>query len=129
VAPVNVTINGRQFRMACEDGQEDHLRQLAKDLDDRVNSLRGQFGEIGDARLTVMAALMVTDELAEIRDRLKRLEQDHATLQDARGAAAEHAQATQTAIVVALNAAAERIEGVAKKLNQGAVPATSVAQG
>ena len=65
VSQVNVTINGRQFRMACEDGQEDHLRQLAKDLDERIVALRGQFGEIGDARLTVMAALMVADELAE----------------------------------------------------------------
>ena len=129
MAQVSVTINGRHYRMACEDGQEDHLRQLAKDLDDRVNSLRGQFGEIGDARLTVMAALMAIDQVAEIRDRLKRLEQDHATLQDARGAAVEHAQATQTAIVAALNAAAERIESVAKKLNQGAPSGPSIAQG
>jgi cell division protein ZapA len=129
MAPVNVTINGRQFRMACEDGQEDHLRELAKDLDDRVNSLRGQFGEIGDARLTVMAALMVSDELAEMRNRLKRLEQDHTTLQDARAASATHAQATQAAIVAALNAAAERIEGVAKKLNQAPAPASNIAQG
>jgi cell division protein ZapA len=115
--------------MACEDGQEDHLRQLAKEMDDRVNSLRGQFGEIGDARLTVMAALMVADELAEMRDRLKRLEQDHATLQDARGASAERDQATQAAIVAAFNAASERIEGMAKKLNQSSTPGGHIAQG
>ena len=129
MAPVNVTINGRQFRMACEDGQEDHLLQLAKGLDDRISSLRGQFGEIGDARLTVMAALMVSDELAEIKERLKRLEQDHATLQDARGAAANQAQATQSAIVAAFDAAAERIESVAKKLNQNSAPGGGIAQG
>jgi cell division protein ZapA len=129
VAPVNVTINGRQFRMACEDGQEDHLRQLAKELDERVSALRGQFGEIGDARLTVMAALMASDELAEIRARLKRLEQDHATLQDVRGAAAERDRATQAAIVAAFNAAAERIESLAKKLNQSSTPGGSIAQG
>src|SRR3954469_20803580 len=104
--------------MACEDGQEDHLRQLAKELDDRVNTLRGQFGEIGDARLTVMAALMVADELAESRKKLKRLEADHAVLQDARGTASQHAQATEAAIVAAFNSAAERIEGMAKKLSQ-----------
>ena len=74
VSQVNVTINGRQFRMACEDGQEDHLQRLAKDLDDRIVALRGQFGEIGDARLTVMAALMVADELSETARRLPRLE-------------------------------------------------------
>ena len=65
MAQVNVTINGRQFRMACEDGQEEHLQQLAEDLDERIVELRGQFGEIGDTRLTVMAALTVADELAE----------------------------------------------------------------
>ena len=53
MSQVNVTINGRQFRMACEDGQEGHLQQLAKDLDERIAALRGQFGEIGDARLTM----------------------------------------------------------------------------
>jgi cell division protein ZapA len=130
VSQVNVTINGRQFRMACEDGQEGHLQQLAKDLDDRIVALRGQFGEIGDARLTVMAALMVSDELAETGKKLKRLEADHAALQDVRDAAAERTQATQMAIVAAFTSAAERIEGMAKKLSQSGAPSSNgVAQG
>jgi cell division protein ZapA len=74
MAQVNVTINGRQFRMACEDGQEGHLIELARDLDMRIGGLRSKFGEIGDTRLTVMAALTVADELAEAGYRLKRLE-------------------------------------------------------
>ena len=129
MAPVNVTINSRQFRMACEDGQEDHLLELARDLDERINSLRGRFGEIGDARLTVMAALMVSDELADMRSRLKRLEHDHTTLQDSRGAAAQRTQAVQAATVAALNAAAERIESVAKKLVQTPATENEIAQG
>ena len=130
MSQVNVTINGRQFRMACEDGQEGHLQHLAKDLDDRIVALRGQFGEIGDARLTVMAALMVADELAETGKKLKRLEADHAALQDVRDAAAERTQATQTAIIAAFTSAAERIEGMAKKLSQSGIPSSSgVAQG
>ena len=130
MSQVNVTINGRQFRMACEDGQEDHLRQLAKDLDDRIVALRGQFGEIGDARLTVMAALMIADELSEAGKKLRRAEQDLASLQDARGLAAEHTQATQAALVAAFTSAAERIEGMAKKLSQpAAMPDTGVPQG
>jgi len=118
VAQVNVSINSRQYRMACEDGQEDHLRQLAKELDDRINSLRGQFGEIGDSRLVVMAALMIADDVVETGKKMRRLEQEIAALQDARGAAAERAQATQTALIAAFTSAAERIEGMAKKLNQ-----------
>ena len=130
MSQVNVTINGRQFRMACEDGQEGHLQQLAKDLDDRIVALRGQFGEIGDARLTVMAALMVADELAETGKKLKRLEADHAALQDVRDVAAERTQATQTAIVAAFTSAAERIEGMAKKLSQsGAASNGNIASG
>jgi cell division protein ZapA len=129
MSQVTVSISGRQFRMACEDGQEDHLRGLAKELDERIASLRERFGEIGDARLTVMAALMVADELSEAQRKYKRLEQDHAALQDARGAAAERQQATHTALVTAFNAAAERIEGMAKKLNQSAPPTSKIAQG
>jgi cell division protein ZapA len=129
VSQVNVTINGRQFRMACEDGQEDHLRGLAKDLDERIVALRGQFGEIGDARLTVMAALMVADELAETGKKLKRLEQDHTALQDARGVSVEQAEATQAAIATAFNSAAERIEGLAKKLGQSGGAPSNIAQG
>ena len=127
---VTVTINARQFRMACEDGQEDHLRQLAKELDERIVALRGQFGEIGDARLTVMAALMVADELAESGKKLRRLEEDHAALQDARGVASERTQVTQAAIVAAFTSAAERIEDMAKKLGQSGGSANNgVAQG
>ena len=60
---VAVTINGRKFRMACEDGQEAHLRRLASDFDQRIGRLRSEFGEIGNTRLTVMAALTISDEL------------------------------------------------------------------
>ena len=76
MSQVTVTINGRQFRMACEDGQEGHLMRLAQDLDQRIDKLRGNFGEIGDARLTIMAALTVADELADINSRLKRVEEE-----------------------------------------------------
>jgi cell division protein ZapA len=115
---VTVTINGRQFRMACEDGQEGHLKRLAQDLDRRIDRLRENFGEIGDTRLTVMAALTVADELSDVTGRLKRIEDELASLQDARVASAEHAKATQAAVAAALNSAAERIEGVTKQLNQ-----------
>jgi len=118
MAQVNVTINGRQFRMACEDGQEGHLIELARDLDMRISGLRGKFGEIGDTRLTVMAALTVADELAEAGLRLKRLEEELAALQDARVLTSDRNKAAQASIAAALGAAAERIESITKKLNQ-----------
>ena len=119
MAHVSVTINGRQYRMACEDGQENHLIWLSGDLDRRIGQLRAQFGEIGDMRLTMMAALTVADELVEAGKRLRRLEEELAALQDARAVATERAQATQAAVAGALNSAAERIERVIKGLNRG----------
>jgi cell division protein ZapA len=115
---VSVAINGRQYRMACEDGQEGHLMRLARDLDQRIEQLRTRFGEIGDMRLTVMAALTVADELVEAGKRLRRIEEEIAGLQDARALAADRSQATQSAVAAALNSAAERIERVTRSLNQ-----------
>jgi cell division protein ZapA len=118
MSQVSVTINGRQFRMACEDGQEGHLMNLARDLDSRIEGLRTKFGEIGDTRLTVMAALTIADSLSETGARIKRLEEQLAALQETRGEAAERDKTVQAAVAAALNAAAERIEGITRKLNQ-----------
>ena len=84
---INVTINGRQYRMACEEGQEVRLLKLAESLETRIQSLRGKFGEIGDARLTVMAALTVCDELVDAGNRIRTMEQELTELRDFRNAA------------------------------------------
>jgi cell division protein ZapA len=115
---VSVTINGRQFRMTCEDGQEGHLVNLARELDARIGALRTKFGEIGDTRLTVMAAITVADELAEAGARIKRLEEEIAVLQSAQVVTSDHNKAAQAAIASALGAAAERVESITKRLNQ-----------
>ena len=115
---VNVTINGRQYRMACEEGQEARLLNLAESLESRIASLRGKFGEIGDARLTVMAALTVCDELHDAGQRIRGLEEELATLRDVRVAAADRARATQVAVANALNSAADRIEKTTQVLNR-----------
>ncbi|HEX5212553.1 MAG TPA: cell division protein ZapA [Pseudolabrys sp.] len=117
MAQVNATIAGRQFRLACEDGQEEHLQALAHDLDQRIIDLRAKFGEIGDTRLTVMAALMVADELSEAARKIRRLEEESTALQDARVVSTDRAKAASDAVVHAFNSAAERIEGITKKLN------------
>jgi len=117
MSQVSVTINGRQFRMACEDGQEGHLMNLARELDNRINNLRAKFGEIGDTRLTVMAAITVADELSEAGQRIKRLEEEVAALQNAEVALSDHNKAAQAAIAAALSKAAERVENITKALN------------
>lgn len=115
---VNVTINGRQYRMACEEGQETRLLRLAESLESRVENLRGKFGEIGDARLTVMAALTIADELVDANQQIRALQEELTALRDVRVVAADRARATQTAVAAALNAAAERIEKTTQVLNR-----------
>jgi cell division protein ZapA len=115
---VNVTINGRQYRMACEEGQETRLLRLADSLEARIESLRGKFGEIGDARLTVMAALTVCDELLDSGHRIRALEEELVALRDVRTVATDRAKATQVAVANALNAAADRIEKTTQVLNR-----------
>ncbi|HXI08673.1 MAG: cell division protein ZapA [Bradyrhizobium sp.] len=115
---INVTINGRQYRMACEEGQEVRLLKLAETLESRVTELRGKFGEIGDARLTVMAALTVCDELLDANSRLHTMEQELESARSMRAAAVDRARQTQTAVASALNAAAERIERTTQTLNR-----------
>jgi cell division protein ZapA len=115
---INVTINGRQYRMACEEGQEVRLLKLAENLEARVESLRGKFGEIGDARLTVMAALTVCDELLDANHRIRALEEELEALRNVRVAATDRARVTQTAVANALNSAADRIEKTTQMLNR-----------
>jgi len=115
---INVTINGRQYRMACEEGQEVRLLKLAESLESRIESLRGKFGEIGDARLTVMAALTVCDELLDANNRIRSLEEEIDALRGVRLVAADRARVTQGAVSNALNAAAERIEKITQVLNR-----------
>ncbi len=117
---VNVTINGRQYRMACEEGQEARLLRLAENLETRVVNLRGKFGEIGDARLTVMAAITIADELFDAGNRIRALEEEIEALREVRVTASERARITQAAVANALNSASDRIEKMTQELNRPA---------
>lgn len=65
MAQLDVTVNGRSYRVACDDGQEGHLRQLAEYVDQRVMELVEAVGQVGASRLLVMASLLIADELSE----------------------------------------------------------------
>jgi cell division protein ZapA len=113
---VNVTISGRQYRMACEDGQEDHLFGLAQDIDGRIDRLRKAFGEIGDQRLTMMVAIMVADELHEASRSVATLKAELASLREVRARAAAEVEAHERAAAEALQGAAGRIERLAQSI-------------
>jgi cell division protein ZapA len=118
LAQVNVIINARQYRMACEDGQEEHLTRLALDIDQRIQAMRIKFGEVGDMRLAIMAAITVADELDEAGATMRQLEQEIASMREARHISAERTQATEAAFIEVIASTAERIEKAARNLNQ-----------
>jgi cell division protein ZapA len=68
MAQVSVTIDGRKYRLACNEGEEARLESLAGMIDEKIGEMRSAFGEIGDQRLVIMAALTIADNLAEARD-------------------------------------------------------------
>ncbi len=117
MAQVTVTIDGKQYRMACDEGQEEHLIELASRFDRYVAHLKGSFGEIGDQRLTVMAGIMVMDELAELQKRVRGMESEIATLRKTRDDALTKADRNDAALTGALATLAERMEGLASRLN------------
>ncbi len=116
MAQVTVTIAGRTFRMACGDGEEPHLEALARQIDEKINELRGAFGEIGDQRLTVMAAISFADDLAESNKKIAQLEGTLSTLRAGQNGAASAQALVTDAIASAVEETAVRIEKIAKSM-------------
>ncbi|MBB3772425.1 MULTISPECIES: cell division protein ZapA [Ancylobacter] len=127
MAHVTVTIGGRAYRMACDDGQEDHLARLGEQVDERIDQLRIAFGEIGDQRLSVMAAITLADELSEARRRIQALERDSAAERGARDQAVRQMIEAEAEIAGTIVTAAERLEDLAREL--GPSPSGRVGMG
>ncbi|PST18616.1 cell division protein ZapA [Mesorhizobium plurifarium] len=117
MAQVTVTIDGKAYRMACEEGQEDHLGDLAARFDQYVSHLKGQFGEIGDLRITVMAGIMVMDELSEVNRRLKSLEIEVNELKSGRDSALSDQARNEEAFASALGEVTAQIQDITAKLS------------
>ncbi|MBB6178125.1 cell division protein ZapA [Pseudorhizobium flavum] len=116
MAQVTVTIDGKAYRMACEEGQEDHLTGLAARFDQYVGHLKSQFGEIGDLRITVMAGIMVMDELSELSRKVASLEAEVEKLNSARAGALEDRDQNEQVLVSTLSELTGRLDSLAAKL-------------
>lgn len=68
MAQVAVAINGRSYSVACGDGEEQRIEQLAGYVDGKIGSLKSALGNLGDQRLMVLASLVIADELWEARE-------------------------------------------------------------
>ncbi|MBD8893711.1 cell division protein ZapA [Roseibium litorale] len=118
MAQINVIINGRSFRMACDDGEEDRLIGLAKRFDGWIDDLRGAFGEIGDQRLTVMAGIMATDQLVELEKKIAALEADLSQAKEAQATAVKTLNTHESDVAGAVDKAAAKIESLAEALSR-----------
>lgn len=117
MAQVTVTIDGKAYRMACEEGQEPHLEGLAANFDRYVGHLKSQFGEIGDLRLTVMAAIMVMDELSEANRKTSALEAELDGLRKNRDGMAAVAEKGDELVATMLSELATQVKAISTKLN------------
>jgi cell division protein ZapA len=114
---VSVTIAGKTYRMACAEGEEGHLEGLAAAYDTRIEQMRTSFGEIGDLRLHVMAAIAQADELHETKRRIAALESEVAMLNSVNASRDERLERIEARLAEGVQMAAERIEGLARSLN------------
>jgi cell division protein ZapA len=119
MAQVNVTISGKTYRMACDDGEEAHLTSLAERLNRSVEQLRARFGEIGDQRLTVMAAITLADQQAETERKLKAAEAEIAALEDAYSDIVERQRSAEATVADSIASVAERLEEIVARMAAG----------
>ena len=106
MAQITVDVNGRPYAVGCQDGQEQHLIELAKLFDRQVRQVSQDMGQLGDTRLFLMGALLLADELADAKTRLTSLQAELGRLQSDRAR-------VETRAVSALENAAKRIESLA----------------
>jgi cell division protein ZapA len=123
MAEVTVEIAGKKYRMACEDGQEEHLLGLASQFNGRVEAFKGGFGEIGDARLIVMAGIALVDELAEAERRIDDLKADVAELTTAGREVTLEIEELEQKFAQRLAEAARKVESIATAIDETGAPA------
>ena len=105
MAEIDVTVNGHKYRMACEDGEEDHLISIANHLNAHATRLANELGQVGETRMMLMAGLLVGDELSDALDRVEELEKESTAAQSASGASS-----------AAIGKATKRLESIAARI-------------
>jgi cell division protein ZapA len=113
----NVMVNSRAYTIACDDGEEDHLRDLAAVVDAKAREVLSSVGQVGDARLLLMAALLMADEHHAAVSHIDQSAKAGAALDDARAALEQRALDAERAAADALELAAAKVEDIAARLS------------
>lgn len=120
MAQVTVKINGYAYTVGCEDGQEQHLLSMADQVEGRIDSIKAIGGNSGEARLLVLAALLMADELHDVRIELDNLRAvaARAAKRDAKERASEPAAKAEPELARKLGRLAVRAEEIASGLER-----------
>ena len=123
MAQVTVTINAKSYTLACDDGEEKHLSELARDIDRRVVKLKAELGAGDEPRLLLMAGLLVADDLALANERVQELEEELSGLKneflgpESKNATARANAFDEDKFAALLESAARRMEDIAARLS------------
>lgn len=116
MALVNVMVNQRAYTIACDDGEEGHLRELAKHVDGKVRELLETVGQVGDGRLLLMAALLITDDYLDAIHRLEARGHEFDALANAHAEAKAKLGDAEKQAAAVLDAATKRVNDIAARL-------------
>ena len=114
---VTVTIADKVYRIACNDGQEEHLFKLAAELNRKIAEMRAAFGEIGDNRLTVMAAITFMDDREDLKRRIADLESEMVAIREQHRATDTIHSKLENEIAAAITQAATKLNAITRRLN------------
>jgi len=116
MAQVVLTVNEHSYTMQCNDGEEEHLRDLGQVLDAEVNKIKSAVGQVGDIRLLLMCGLVIADRLSETLQRVEELEDQVQGLRQERVQAGSKDPQLSDEVTNRLDAAADRIESLAREM-------------
>ena len=119
MSQVTITVGGRHYRLSCDEGEETHLAGLGEKLDTMITELRDAFGEIGDQRLTVMAAILALDRLDEAEKKVEAVETDISSARENSNVSVGRDKHIEERFTTALETAAARIEGLVSEIQAG----------
>lgn len=120
MALVNVMVNGRAYTIACDEGEEERLRELASLVDAKAREVLETVGQVGDQRMLLMAALLMADECHESRSRMAAQGKDLGDLAGLQQGLSEQLGQVEEIAAEALEQAAERAEALLTHLVENA---------
>ena len=72
MANVNIKFNNKEFLLSCEDGQEEHLQELATYLNEKFDNLKSTLGNIGENKLLLITTIKLIDEYFDLKERVSK---------------------------------------------------------